>query len=132
MLLVFVPKCYFTFAKIILSTICNFTVASIRLIFFKVMAPPFVTISTFVDQKSWLWHQKFRCATPTPSLSSASAKGAVDHAQVNNKLQQFFYTLSVSQGFSLFLDLTYSSNVLSITCILCKTVTSTSRTLVIT
>ena len=49
MLLVFVPKCYFTFAKIILSTICNFTVASTRLIF-EVMAPPFVTISTFVDQ----------------------------------------------------------------------------------
>ena len=28
-----------------------------------------------------------------------------------NKLQQFFYSLSVSQDFSLFLDLTYSSNV---------------------
>ena len=49
-----------------------------------------------------------------------------------NKLQQFFDTLSVSQEFSLFLDLTYSSNVLSITCILCKTVTSASRILVIT
>ena len=33
MLLVFVPKCYFTFCKIIWSTICSFTVASIRLIF---------------------------------------------------------------------------------------------------
>ena len=49
-----------------------------------------------------------------------------------NKLQQFFYTLSVSQDFSLFLALTYSSNIISITCILCKTVSSASRTLVIT
>ena len=75
-------------------------------------------------------HEACIFAALTPS-SSVSVKGTGDRTWVN-KLQQFFHTLSVSQDFSLFLDLTYSLNVLSITCILCKTVTSASRTLEIT
>ena len=43
------------------------------------------------------------------SLSSSSARGTRDRTWVKDKLQQFFYTLSVSQDFSLFLDLTYFS-----------------------
>ena len=98
------------------------------------MAPPFVTISTFVDQNPG--HSTRNLGVQPRlllSLCSASARSAGDRTLfLNNKLQQFFYTLSVSQDFSLFLDLTYSSNVLSIAYILCKTVTSASKTLVIT
>ena len=75
------------------------------------------------------------CVAPTPSLSlsSVSARSAGDHTLFLNKLQQLvFNTILVLQDFSLFLDLTYSSNVISITCILCKTVSSASRTLLIT
>ena len=87
--------------------------------------------SALVDQTNQIQGE---CVAPTPSLSLslASARSTGDRTLFLNKLQQFFYTLSVSQDFILFLDLTYSSNDLSITCILCKTVTSASRTLVIT
>ena len=97
------------------------------------MAPPFATISTFVDQNPGHGTRNLGVRLRLLlSLSSVSARSAGDRTLFLNKLQQLFYTLSVSQDFSLFLDLTYSLNVLSITCILCKTVTSTSRTLVIT
>ena len=73
------------------------------------------------------------CSPDSFSLSLWHQLGALETALCLNKLQQLvFNTILVLQDFSLFLDLTYSSNVISITCILCKTVSSASRTLVIT
>ena len=80
-----------------------------------------------------LFWAKNVCGLDSFSLSLRHQLGALETALCLNKLQQLvFSTILVLQDFSLFLDLTYSSNVLSITCILCKTVTSASRTLVIT
>ena len=129
MLLVFVPKCYFTFCKNNFEYNLKFYSGLYKIDLLSYG-------STICDYFHILWNKilvtapEIRCVALTPS-SSASARGTGDHTWVN-KLQQFFYTLSVSQDFNLFLDLTYSLNVLSITCILCKTVTSASRTLKIT
>ena len=125
---------FYFFCKIIWSTICSFTVASIRLIFLSYG-------STICDYFHILWTkilvtapEILVCGPDSFTLSLLHQLRTPETALGSkiNKLQQFFYTLSVSQDFSLFLDLTCSLNVLSITCILCKTVTSASRRLVIT
>ena len=56
--------------------------------------------------------EKKVCSPDSFSLSLWCQLGVPETALcLNNNLQQFFYSLSVSQDFSLFLDLTYFSNV---------------------
>ena len=81
----------------------------------------------FAEPDRWI------CPAPTPSFPLLHQLRAAGDCTWVNKLQQLvFNTILVLQDFSLFLDLTYSSNIISITCILCKTVSSAFRTLVIT
>ena len=76
MLLVFVPKCYLTFCKNNFEYNLKFYSGLYKIDLLSYGS----TICDYFHScgpKSWSWHQKFRCAAPTPS-SSASAKGAGD------------------------------------------------------